>query len=278
MEKRAKVSIILPTYNRADSVAASIKSIISQTYVDFELLIVDDGSTDDTENVVKNIPDERIRYIKISQNGGVSNARNIGVSESLYDLIAFEDSDDLWHIDKLEKQIDYLAKNPDNILVYCAYEIIGGSSNIGIRIPSAGSDVSKLEGNIYPYLLQRNTIGAPTVVMRKDVFNRIGGFKTSYPALEDWDLAIRVAKLGSIGYLDETLLDVSVKDGGVSSSSMNYYKARCMLLSDYLEDINELGLFDLIAGDILNRAAMDGAIEFVKKTMMLQILEKQKNT
>ena len=273
MSNQVKVSVILPTFNRSDSVGASIESVLGQTYSDLELIIIDDGSVDSTEEVVRGFKDDRIRYLKLEQNGGVSNARNIGVNESKSGIIAFEDSDDLWHADKLEKQMNYMNEHPETLLVYCAYEktMLDGSVS---RIPAKDTDTAMLEGDIYPFLLQRNTIGAPTVVMKKEAFNKVGGFDSSYPALEDWDLAIRVSQIGAIGYINEVLLDVTVREGGVSSSPYNYYEARCKMLADNQSNLRELGLFDNIAGDILSRASLDGVTDTVKKMMMKNLLEK----
>ena len=93
------VSIIIPTYNRADKLKAAIMSVLNQTYCDLELIIVDDGSTDDTKNVVANIDDNRLRYV-YQKNAGACVARNNGIEEAHGDYIAFHDSDDVWHLDK----------------------------------------------------------------------------------------------------------------------------------------------------------------------------------
>ena len=107
-----KVSIIIPTYNRADVLVTSIQSVLQQSYTDFELLIVDDGSTDNTDIVVESIHDDRIRYLKMPENKGVAAARNEGIRQAKYDYIAFQDSDDHWKPEKLEKQMACLTQKP----------------------------------------------------------------------------------------------------------------------------------------------------------------------
>jgi len=125
-QQKEKVSIIIPTYNRAHLIERSIRSILNQTYEDFELLIVDDGSTDNTKEVVEGIVDARIRYISCATNGGAAKARNVGIAEAKYDYIAFQDSDDEWHPDKLEKQMKVMeTASPDTGLVYCEYHYNG---------------------------------------------------------------------------------------------------------------------------------------------------------
>ena len=117
-----KVSIIIPTYNRADVLSLSVQSVLQQTYADFELLIVDDGSSDNTDIVVESWHDDRIRYLKLPENKGVAAARNEGIRQAKYDYIAFQDSDDCWMPDKLEKQMDFFMQNPEADLLYCPYE------------------------------------------------------------------------------------------------------------------------------------------------------------
>ena len=113
-----KVSVIIPTYNRADKLLGSVKSVLNQTYKNLKLIIVDDASTDDTERVVSEINDERIFYHKLEKNIGAAGARNAGVKLSDSKLIAFHDSDDKWLPDKLEKQVKYLTDHPSFDMVY----------------------------------------------------------------------------------------------------------------------------------------------------------------
>ena len=101
MKQTEPVSIILPTYNRANQIGKAIESVLAQTYEDFELIVVDDGSTDETEKVVTSYKDCRIRYHRMPENGGQSRARNCGMKLARYDYLAFEDSDDLWRPGKL---------------------------------------------------------------------------------------------------------------------------------------------------------------------------------
>lgn len=109
MNKKA-VSIILPTYNREHMVGKAIESVLKQSYTDFELIIIDDGSTDKTEQVIASYNDKRIRYYRMQENGGQSKARNRGMQMAKYDYLAFEDSDDLWRPEKLEVQMNAMKK------------------------------------------------------------------------------------------------------------------------------------------------------------------------
>ena len=115
------ISIVMPTYNRAYIIDSSIKSVLAQTYSDFELIIVDDGSTDDTEKVIKSFNDKRIRYIKLEKNSGASHARNIGIENAKGEYITFHDSDDTMASTKLEEQYNYMKEN-DYDISFCEFE------------------------------------------------------------------------------------------------------------------------------------------------------------
>ena len=132
-----KVSIIIPTYNRANVLPASIQSVLQQTDADFELLVIDDGSDDNTDTVVESMNDARIRYLKMPANKGVAAARNEGIRQAKYDYIAFQDSDDYWMPDKLEKQMTFMTQNPETGLLYCPY-VCQKADGATILVPEIG--------------------------------------------------------------------------------------------------------------------------------------------
>ncbi len=267
------VSVIIPTYNREKTIKRSIESVLEQSYDKLEVIVVDDGSTDATEEIVSGIKDERLRYIRMESNSGVAKARNAGVTYAKHELIAFQDSDDCWRKDKLEKQIKRFKEKPEAVLVYCAYE--HHSEEGTRRIPDIRYTKEILEGDIYPYLLQNNSIGAPAILMKKACFENIGGFDPSYPALEDWELVLKAAKTGSIAYVDEVLLDAYRSGGGVSSSLNNYYKGRCRMIAEYMDDIQKYGLFDRIAAVLFEHAEKNELLEYVKNTLILALAQKK---
>ena len=115
IQEKNKISIIIPTYNRANLITRSINSALNQTYNNIEVLIIDDGSTDNTKYEIDKIKDSRIRYIRLRKNKGASFARNIGIKKSFGQYITFQDSDDLYHNDKLEKQINNLIINKSDL-------------------------------------------------------------------------------------------------------------------------------------------------------------------
>ncbi|MCM1326529.1 MAG: glycosyltransferase [Bacteroidales bacterium] len=261
-----KVSIIIPTYNRSAKLKKSIEGILRQSYENFELLVVDDASTDDTQAVVEAIADERIRYIRQAVNGGASAARNEGVRQADAPLIAFQDSDDIWKSEKLEKQMAYWQEHPEYAMIYCAYKKYMDGQEI--VVPNAAWRGS-LEGKLFPWLAQRNSIGAPTMLMRKECFLEAGSFDTDLRALEDWDFALRFSLKYDIGYVDEPLVDSYDSPDGVSSGGSAYYESRCKMIGRYKEQMLAEGVFDFVVNDLFQRAQQRGALEEVKKLLML---------
>lgn len=262
------ISVIIPTYNRADTILRSVNSVLNQTYKDIELLIIDDGSTDNTRELIEQIEDSRIRYIYLGTNSGASNARNVGVSHAKGTWIAFQDSDDSWKPNKLDKQMKYASEHPEYNLIYSSY--IAHLTDQDIYFPTEPLP-SVMEGNMFDVLLLRNVIGAPTMLIKRDSFLQSGGFDTTYQSLEDWEFVLRFSKNNLIGYLSEYLMDVYILDGGISSRVSTYYDSRCRMLAEYKNDILKLDLFNTIVMDILTRANNSGIQDQVQKMMMLYL-------
>ncbi len=190
MKKSPKVSVIIPTFNRAHLIGKAVKSALSQTYQDFEIIVIDDGSTDNTEETVKSFNNFKIRYISHSNNRGISAARNTGIRASRGEYIALLDSDDEWLPEKLDKQVDVLQNESSEVGVVCSWSY---------NIDEKGNYISKRylpkkDGYIYEDLLSTDPISVPTVLIRKECFNRVGLFDDLLNAQEDWDMWIRIAK------------------------------------------------------------------------------------
>lgn len=260
------ISVVIPTYNRSRSIVKAVESVLNQTYPVEEVIIADDCSQDDTAEVLRQIPDDRVRYCRLQENRGAGGARNFGVEKARFELIAFHDSDDQWTKDKIETQMAYWENHRDCGLVYCAYamELLGCIRHI---VPDMENrDI--LEGHILPNLLVRNTIGAPTVLMPKAVFEEVGGFDEGMRSLEDWDFAIRVAKKYPIGFVPEVLLEVAASDGGVSSHVGAYYQNRCYMLRKHRADYLETGVLDSAVQNLLQMAERDGLLPQVEKLLL----------
>ncbi|MBS0290028.1 MAG: glycosyltransferase [Proteobacteria bacterium] len=193
------VSIILPTYNRAHFLAETIESVLNQTYSHFELIIVDDGSTDNTQALISQYTDPRIIYIK-QENHGRSHARNHALSIMKGDLIAFLDSDDLYLKNKLELQVAYFSKHPEANMIYTsAYCIDSAGKLLSTKYMATRS------GNIYFEIacFKPITITLPTVMVRKNILIQAGNFDEKMYRFEDTDMWRRIAKISRIDALSE---------------------------------------------------------------------------
>lgn len=228
-----KVSVIIPTYNRATTIIKSINSVLNQTYSNFEIVVVDDNSDDNTKDIIKQIQDDRIIYIKNKKNLGAASARNIGIKNATGELIAFQDSDDEWDKTKIEKQIKKLSENEKYGAVYCAFMYIGKESTY--QIPDASEPISKLEGNIFENLLQRNTVSTQTLLVKKSVLDSIGIFNDKLKALEDWELALRISREFLFGYINECLVNVYYSENSVNNNVENSSLAQIYIYGRYLK-------------------------------------------
>lgn len=277
MNDKPYVSIIIPTYNRAYCILDSIKSVLNQTYPYFELLIIDDGSNDNTEEVVCAIDDARVQYFKMQQNSGASAARNYGVSLAKYDYISFQDSDDEWTPDKIEKEMEMMFSGPDVGLVYCQMKCINMLSDLkseddNYLIPDEGVPYSYRSGHIFDQLLKANFIGLPTILVKKECIENLGGFDESFHALEDWELILRIAKNNVIGYVDEPLHIYKMgNDESVSKNSTVFWEARCKILGKYKNEMIENGIINDVMEDILVKANNYGVLEQVGKLMEIYL-------
>lgn len=189
------VSIILPAYNSANFLQVTLDSIYAQDYNDFEIIIVDDGSSDNTAQIAFR-QESRVRLIQ-QKNKGISEARNTGVNAAQGKYIAFIDHDDFWHPKKLSAQV-HLLENMDETFGICFGEFIKWN---GIDLPVfANSDVStkkwspELSGWIYHQLLLTNWILFSTALFRKTVFDTVGKFDPELPPADDWDFALRASR------------------------------------------------------------------------------------
>ena len=202
--KSPRVSVIIPTYNRAWCLSEAIESVLSQTFQDMELIVVDDGSTDETPALLSQYGD-RLRVLH-QPNQGVSAARNSGIQAAHGDLIALLDSDDTWQPDKLARQVDFFDRQPQARI--CQTE------EIWIR---RGKRVNpkhrhrKPSGDIFEASLALCLVSPSAVMMRRNLLEEMGGFDESLPACEDYDLWLRVSLCYPIHLLDEPLV---IKRGG----------------------------------------------------------------
>ncbi|MFN4151216.1 MAG: glycosyltransferase family 2 protein [Candidatus Sericytochromatia bacterium] len=204
-EKEILISVVIPTYNRSNYLIEALNSVINQTYKNIEIIIVDDGSKDNTKEIVNNyIELNKIKNIKYyyKDNGGVATARNFGIQKSEGIFISFLDSDDLWKEDKLLKQIK-LFNDPKIGLVHSHYSILKEDNQLITNIPEKEE---KFNGNMYSNMKIHNLVGTSTVVIRKECIDKVGFFEGEYSPAEDYDLWLRISKEYDFGYISESLV------------------------------------------------------------------------
>jgi len=199
------VSVIIPTYNRAQKLKNAIKTVLNQTYPYFELIIIDDNSSDETDEVVQSFNDERIRYIKNDENLGQVRARNKGIELSNYDFIAFLDDDDEWLPNKLKMQVKSLNSLSEEYCgVFTGIYVIENGKIIDTKVP-------QVEGDVFRDLLTSKgcSIGNITFMLKRDALEKVGGFSSDLPAREDFELSLKLAKKYKFGIIKKPLVKVN---------------------------------------------------------------------
>jgi glycosyltransferase involved in cell wall biosynthesis len=205
-EKRQmpRVSIIIPTHDRKAFVPEAVESVFAQTYGDYELIVVDDGSADGTGEVLKQYG-ERLRY-HYQENHGVSVARNCGLALAHGEFIAFLDSDDLWLPKKLQVQVAFMDQHPEAQICYTDEIWI----RRGVRV-NPKKRHAKYSGRIYPHCLPLCIVSPSSALMRRDLFEQVGAFDPELPVCEDYDLWLRAAARFPILFIPQRLI---IKRGG----------------------------------------------------------------
>jgi len=211
-----KVSVIIPTYNRAKYLCEAIDSVLAQTYKDYEIIVVDDGSTDDTKKVLAKYGSS-IRYY-CQENSGIAVARNVGISLSEGEYIAFLDDDDIWLSDKLKVQMKYLEKNSDIDLVTSRAEIIDSEGHL-----TGGFKPSKFYATDFEGLLNSNFIVVPSVVFKKKILSKVGYFDEKLRCCEDYELWLRIALKGKIYFMDQVLVKYRMTPNSLSKDLIKLY-------------------------------------------------------
>lgn len=234
MQNEPLLSVIIPTYNRGRLILNSVTSVLNQTYKNIELIVVDDCSTDNTEEILKSINDSRIKYVKLEKNSGACVARNKGIEISRGEFIAFNDSDDLWLPEKINSQLDFLYENNAEIS-FCKMECRTPENNFIHNFPNIEFD-RKIS---YKDLLKYNSASTQTIFGKTDCFKEII-FDATMPRLQDWDEVLRLSQKFSVFYQNKILVHTFFQkdsisthpEKGVLAMEMLFEKHKDAILSD----------------------------------------------
>jgi glycosyltransferase involved in cell wall biosynthesis len=224
------VTVVIPTYNRENTIIRALKSVLDQSYTNMEVIIVDDCSTDNTISKIKSINDKRVRIIKHNENKGGSAARNTGISLAKGELVAFQDSDDEWLPGKLKKQVDIITQNRFGVIF---------TKHNNIRPNGQSSIFPNIDGikqeNLYRNLLYENIIGTPTALIQKKHLQKIRGFDESLPRLQDWDLFIRLSRITNFHLINSVECNAYLQDNSISKDSAKLIRAIEVFENKYLD-------------------------------------------
>ena len=210
IKKMPRVSVVIPAYNAAAYLAETLESVHAQTFQDLEILVIDDGSTDETADIAAKYTE---RVVSTS-NQGVAAARNLGIKLAQGDLIAFLDSDDIWEPDKLALQLQ--ATTPEYRLVYSDMISFGFSDMQGMKMSDGKKQMP--QGNILTALIEDNFITTSSVLLDRNIALQVPGFSGDLAVGEDWQFWIECARLTGAAYVDKTLVRYRIRQGSLSTN------------------------------------------------------------
>jgi glycosyltransferase involved in cell wall biosynthesis len=229
-----KISAVITAYNYAGFLPAALDSVLEQTRPADEIVVVDDGSTDDTALVVARYAGRGVRYV-YKANGGAGAARNRGIRETSGDLVAFLDGDDRWVADKLSLQLAHLERNPDvGLVTGSEWQVYSsGVRPYLLRRPAVAS------ADFYPGILVENTVGNPSLTLiRRECFDKAGLFDENMPLGQDWDMWIRLAMACRVGVVDAPLILFNRHGGSLTANKvLERYRSNLRIQRRYIRRV-----------------------------------------
>jgi glycosyltransferase involved in cell wall biosynthesis len=241
-----KISVVIPVFNRPEAVCRAIQSALGQTCQDFEIIVVDDASTDTTPAALAAFTDPRIKVIRHARNRGGSAARNTGIRASSATYVAFLDSDDEWLPTKLERQLDLFERSDHRLgFVYTGAERVFPNGHVSRRIPRRHADLTRA-------LLRKNAVGETSRGMvRRSALEAIGGFDESLPSCQDWDLWLRLSEKFEAAIIPDALVRVAYGNdpGRISSSVSATLSGRELYCRKHKEKMTRRGVLHVFLRD-----------------------------
>jgi len=231
------VSVIIPTYNRAHVLERAIQSVVNQTYQHFEVIVVDDGSTDNTAEVASSIRDERVRYIRHQVNKGTpASARNTGIRAARGEFVGFLDSDDEWLPQKLQKQVDRFRSASRNVgVVYGGYAVVDDNTK---RI--IGEVYPRKRGYIFKEVLELSVPTNPlTPLVKKECFEKVGFFDEELRFGEDFDMWVRIAQHYQFDFVDEVVASYYISPGQITGDRVRALEGFLKFMAKHEHTLSE---------------------------------------
>lgn len=232
--KASHISVVIPVRNRPDVIHRAIDSVVAQTYPIHEIIVVDDGSTDNTPQEVERRLGEvnGLRLLRLPQSGGAPRARNAGVAQSSGDYIALLDSDDAWMPTKIAKQVALLDAHPDSPGVFCGISYCRPDGKAELVFPPEHVPLSALQ--------RRNSGGCSLALLRRGAFDQVGGFRPDMPSCQDWDLWLRLAEIGDLYSHPEALVEYHFDGGGrITRNIDNVLKGHQIVFEGIYDRVHE---------------------------------------
>ncbi len=217
----ARASVIIPAYNYGRYIRKAVDSVLSQTEKDVEVIVVDDGSTDNTQEILETEYKDKIKYFR-QKNQGAPVARNKGIEESTGKYIVFLDADDALFPENIEKKAAFLDNNPDCGWVFSSFSKFteGQHKRVQESFTRTGSAAEEgLTGDIFKKLATGRMISTPTVMVRREILDQSGWFDVELRCLQDYDLWLRIAKISKVGFINEELCEVLYHEGSISTAT-----------------------------------------------------------
>lgn len=273
--KTPHISVIIPTHNREKFIGAAIQSVFNQTWQDLEIIVVDDGSVDNTKDLIQAYHSEKITYVHLKQ-GGPGWARNNGISRAKGDMVAFLDSDDIWEPNKLELQMEVMAGDPQVKMALANFKFIDPVDNI-LNESGVDPDYSYDGQFLRDYLDGRLPVYTSTVMVKRDVFDKVGSFDEQHMIAEDLDLWIKIAAHFKVGYVHKPLTHIRKHSGNISGASRKKtYFAATVMIERNRENIRTAGLspekylarfYNLAGNEARKEKDRKDAISYFKKAI-----------
>lgn len=276
MTPQLTVDVIIPVFNGEKYIIQCLKSVLRQTYTINKIIITDDGSTDKTKDIIHNFVQKYPNIVLLEhEHKGVSHARNLAISKSDADFIAFLDSDDIWYPEKIEKQLMLFTNNPNLGVVYCSTETIDSNNNI---LPRARVGKALYKGRIFEQLLIKGNIisgSASAVIVKRSCLQHTGGFDTNLSFGEDWDLWLKLAYKYPYDFVPEILVQIRNHSNSIQnnkySSKLNIVLQHKLIYDKWINehDISEMmtkrRIAIIILKDFFNTTARHNFLNELKK-------------